>query len=189
MGDNLGRDALLGAMVASRRVELTLARAILDGQNDGTIRRQGKVQTDLPSPNEFAQDLAGHSGQPGLYALADGVTDAEFDTAIRLAYEDRNLSRANVFRKIVRQRIGEEPDMSKSDRPEVLRGTRRLDHNRMANELAITLEGAAQVARLIESSALDADSIEGWVASLSDSLRSLNRFHRQLKETTRAQGT
>src|SRR5262249_14426069 len=42
------------------------------------------------------------------YAMTDGVTDADFETALGQARSDRDLSRANVVRKI-RQRRGTPP--------------------------------------------------------------------------------
>lgn len=64
--------------------------------------------------------------------------------------------------------------------------THRHDSNRIVNEMVSTLEGLTFTLRLVEMNSLDAVDVEVWTASLSDSLRSLNRFHKQLKEWSSA---
>lgn len=62
---------------------------------------------------------------------------------------------------------------------------RKHDANRIVSETVGILDGAAFGVRLVELDQLDPTEIEGWVTSLSDSLKSLNSFTRQLKEMTR----
>lgn len=66
----------------------------------------------------------------------------------------------------------------------VVGGRRRVDSNRIVDETVGMLEGLAMGLDLVEYTALDANLIGGWVISLSSSLRSLNRLHKQLKETS-----
>lgn len=63
--------------------------------------------------------------------------------------------------------------------------TRRIDPNRVVNEAVIALEAAVMGLDLVEMDALDTDQVDGWVTSFNNSLRSLNRFAKQLKEMTR----
>lgn len=104
----LSKEIRLDAQEMVRRAEYALGKAIRRGQEDGVIathgggRRSTTGTPTLTSPSEFAtkQELsgAGH-GQPGIYALADSVPDAEdFDVALDAAREEGNLSRANVAR-------------------------------------------------------------------------------------------
>lgn len=58
------------------------------------------------------------------------------------------------------------------------------DSNRILDETVTTLEAVAMSLNVIEIDQLDADQAEHWVASLTDSIRSLNRFTKKLKETT-----
>lgn len=62
--------------------------------------------------------------------------------------------------------------------------THRIDPNRVVAEIVTSLEGTVMALDLVEVSQLDSPDVEDWVASLTDSLRSLNRFAKQLKETT-----
>lgn len=62
--------------------------------------------------------------------------------------------------------------------------TRNHDHDRIVNESVSTLEGVVMGLDLVNVGALDPDRIAGWATSLSNSLRSLNRFQKQLKEMT-----
>jgi hypothetical protein len=62
--------------------------------------------------------------------------------------------------------------------------TRRHDSNRILDETVTTLEAVAMSLNVIEIDQLDASQAEHWVASLTDSIRSLNRFTKKLKETT-----
>lgn len=62
--------------------------------------------------------------------------------------------------------------------------TKAHDSDRIINEMTFALEGCAFSLRLVNFEDLNPDNLEGWVVSLGDSLRSLNRFHKQLKETT-----
>lgn len=100
-----------------RRAERGLGVAIREGQARGEVIARGKnlrsetlAQYEevgdtnfLPRPViDFASkhELSGNrSGQPGIYALTDDVSDAEFADALADAKAEGNLSRANVARK------------------------------------------------------------------------------------------
>jgi hypothetical protein len=64
------------------------------------------------------------------------------------------------------------------------RSLRRIDSNRVVDETANALEGLVMAVGLIEVDALDPDRVGDWATSLSNSLRSLNRLAKQLKEMT-----
>lgn len=112
---NLSRGIQNDALEMVRRAERGLGLAIRKGQAEGTIRAHGQGAGRPPreittrpdaisSPYDFAKhtDLYGDgaAGGNGVYALADGVTDEQFDTAIDAAKDEGNLSRANVVRKV-----------------------------------------------------------------------------------------
>lgn len=77
----------------------------------------------------------------------------------------------------IAKRIGVEIHADK-----VVGKTRRHDSNRIVTETVIALEAAAMAVELVEADALDLDQVETWASSLSNSLRSLNRLAKQLKE-------
>lgn len=62
---------------------------------------------------------------------------------------------------------------------------RALDHNRVVDATVASVEAAAFGLDIIDFEAIDVTRVPGWIDSLSNSLRSLNRLHKQLKETIR----
>lgn len=78
--------------------------------------------------------------------------------------------------------IARENDIGLPD--DVIGKVRKIDSNRMVQETVTAVEGAAFGLSLIELDQLDPTELEGWVNSLSDSLKSLNSFNRKLKELT-----
>jgi ParB-like chromosome segregation protein Spo0J len=65
--------------------------------------------------------------------------------------------------------------------------SRTHDSNRIVEEAAITLEGLALSISLVEDATLDPARVEQWATSFESSLRSLNRFHKHMKEMARVQ--
>lgn len=63
--------------------------------------------------------------------------------------------------------------------------TRRIDSDRIVRETVHALEGLALGVQLVNPTALDPAEIDGWAASMTTSIRALNRLIKQLKETTR----
>jgi hypothetical protein len=107
----LPEGALLAATELARRAERCLGVAIRRGQEAGAIRgrHQGRVAgIGLPSPTDFARltELSPGGGQPGIYALTDGITDEAFEAAIKEAQAEGNLSRASVARKAAAHAAG-----------------------------------------------------------------------------------
>jgi hypothetical protein len=118
----LGQDAQLAAAEIVRRAERGIGVAIRRGQQDGQIAKRGdRGGRGAPgvhggNPGDARGD---HLGSPagffrngkeraGAYAMTDGVSDDDFEDALGQAKSDRDLSRANVVRKI-RQRRGTPP--------------------------------------------------------------------------------
>lgn len=102
----LGKDAELAATEIVRRAERRIGQLIREGQEAGAIRsratsaRKQPGDSGLISPTEIVpeHELGGNGG--GIYAMTDGVSDEEFEDAIDEAKAEKNLSRANVVRKI-----------------------------------------------------------------------------------------
>jgi hypothetical protein len=114
----LGQDAQLAAAEIVRRAERGIGVAIRRGQQDGQIARRGDrggrgapgVRGGYPGDarGDHLDSPAGFfrngKERADTYAMTDGVTDADFDDALEQARSDRDLSRANVVRKIRQQR-------------------------------------------------------------------------------------
>ena len=105
---DLSKDTVLEAQMQQRRWERALGAAIREGQDRGEIRGTGGDTSKtslgssaLPSPTEFAsnKELNGN-GKSGIYALTDGASDEQFESALTTARDEGNVSRANVVRKL-----------------------------------------------------------------------------------------
>lgn len=83
---------------------------------------------------------------------------------------------------VIAKRVGAEIHADK-----VVGKTRLHDSNRIVSEGLSTLEGVAMAFDLVEVTDLDVFQVEAWATSLSNSLRSLNRLAKQLKEMAHGQ--
>lgn len=61
--------------------------------------------------------------------------------------------------------------------------TRRLNSTSVVVNTATALEGLVSGVELIDFAALDVEEVRQWTASLTESMRTLNRFVKQIKET------
>lgn len=106
MQKQLGKDAELSAAELVRRAERCIGLGIRQGQAAGEIRKRGDatrgrvVDNNLVSPYEFVSKSELHNMQGGIMDVTDDVTDDQFEQAIDAAKAERNLSRANVIRKV-----------------------------------------------------------------------------------------
>jgi hypothetical protein len=114
----LGKDAQFAAAEIVRRAERGMGLAIRRGQQNGELAKRGdRGSRGAPrvhggNPGDRRGD---HLGSPGpffrhsderadAYAMADEVSDTEFEDLLGEAREEGNLSRANLVRKIRRRR-------------------------------------------------------------------------------------
>lgn len=119
----VSKECQMHAEVVVRRSERTLGLSIREGQSRGDIRRhgEGSHESQLPvdsrklSPSEFAKESELMGNGAGIYQLADDVTDEHFEEAIVRAQEERNVSRANVVRKVREAKSGTERQTEKWD--------------------------------------------------------------------------
>jgi hypothetical protein len=190
----LGKDAELAAAELVRRAEAGIGKAIRKGQEAGEIARPGAIGVgrrgdvkrgeDLLRPTEAAQ--VKHPSQlTPLYALGD-VTEDQLDAAIDEAKTECNLSQANVVRKVTGR-----PAASKSKRPEVLRGTRRINSRRV---IAATVDGYLNNAiptdlfAEIDLGELETHDLREWISSLSESARALRSLRTTLEKELSQRG-
>lgn len=116
---NLSKEIQLDAQEMVRRAEYALGKAIRKAQQAGTINRQGsdrrsRVYQTSDTAIRSVYDYASHShlygdgkaGGNGLLAAADYASPEEFDVALEDAKAEKNLSRANVVRKVKNRKLG-----------------------------------------------------------------------------------
>lgn len=187
----VSKEIQLDAEEMVRRTERALGVAIRRGQEEGVIRNKGQYprdgvsNADFPSPYSFApkSELAPGNHQAGVYDLTDDVSDDQFEEAITEAKAEGNLSRANVVRKVKGERAKPE-----GQRHEMLRKTRHIDPTRVIRETVATLDGLAMGVGLLHGdySGVDLDEAvaQEWATSLTNSLRTLNRLSKSIKEMT-----
>lgn len=106
----LGHDAELSATEIVRRAERCIGLAIRKGQEEGRIAKVGEVKRNLCNGGDVhIADIQTTAEATGLtrtqisheaYPLTDGIPDDTFEKALSVAKEERNLSRANVVRKV-----------------------------------------------------------------------------------------
>ncbi len=112
----------------------------------------------------------------------DGRADLIEELA-RQGYSSRQMpSRVGVSEEAIRQ-IARDYGIEIPGDKAILR-TRRIDSNRVAAQTVTALEGLVMGVELIDYAQIDPQGARQWAASLTDSLRVLNRFARQIKETT-----
>ena len=185
----LGKDAELNAAEIVRRAERGLGLAIRKGQAEGTIRVPGVRETKAnqygksaaandvgsSSPSEFFQN---DSEREGSYAVTDDVPTEQFEQAIAAARDEKNLSRANVVRK-----VKGEPTPKPADRSEWHYRTERINADRVINEAINLLEGVASALAHIKDDlpSIEKDKRLAWSEALREPLAVINRFKKELK--------
>lgn len=192
----------IDATAMVRRAERSLGVAIRDGQERGEIEtkseasiratatrevNQGRLDRnsftnsipDKPRPTDYAKahELSGSDKQPGIYMMTDSATDSEFDAALEAAKEERNLSRANVVRKIKEAKGEAEPITIKPGRPAKLNTAKTMER------LTDSLWGARQSLQTITAVDADLDQIQvaAWIKELGQTSAELNRIKNLLK--------
>lgn len=119
MQKQLGKDAELSAAEIVLRAERGIGMAIRRGQETGEIRRNGRPgptfhqgESLKPSPTDFVSRGTLYGSSPekaGIYDMTDDVPAEDFEEAIEEARDEKNLTRANVVRKIRSRSHPEEP--------------------------------------------------------------------------------
>lgn len=147
----------LDAVEMVRRAERSLAVAIRKGQDAGEIERHdearsraGKVARGThqdgddilmkAKPTDFAKSYELSHSNGGLYDLADGVSDEQFEEALAVAKEEGNLSRANVVRKVTELSTFREQQDEKWERVADL-ANQGYASSQIAREIGMTEKG------------------------------------------------
>lgn len=149
-----------------------------------------------PEPEEFEKALAEAREEGNLSRANVGrkvkkqtsthqTRDQRADLIADLAaqgYSSRQMpAKVGVAEESVRQ-IARDYDIEiPADR--AIRKTRRINSTEVAAKTVTALEGLVMGVELIDYDAIDPRDASQWAESLTDSLRVLNRFARQIKET------
>lgn len=187
----LGKDAELAARELVNRAVRGLALAIRKGQDEGRYFTPGQTewrpgQADHQVTRVPRDVFSSTKERADAYAMVDGVSDENFETALKEAKEEGDLSRANVVRKVTQR-----APTSRSKRPELLRRTRRIDSRRV---IAATVDTAAanvigkDLFAEIDLSELETQDLEEWISSLSESIRALTSLKTTLKKELSQRG-
>jgi hypothetical protein len=145
--------------------------AIEDAKADGNLSRANVIRKVKGEP---AQRLSGEKRLDVIRERAGGGRTS-FQIADEIGHNPeyiRQLARENDI-EIPADRL-----MSRGA------GNRRLDSNRIAREAVLAMDGVATTLRLINYDDLDVAEATEWATSLTDSIRALNRFAKQIKEMT-----
>lgn len=182
MSKQLGRDAELSAAEIVRRAERGLAILVRRGQGKGEINKVGTPirsvgsNSGAASPDDY---FSAPRERTESYAMADGVADEEFETAIAEAKEEGNLSRSNVVRKVSKK----EKPVGQSTRFQIPTAS---GQRRALTAACTTLSGLAHGLRQVEDLHPDITSEEAaqWVGDLSEARLAIERVIKRLKERT-----
>lgn len=166
----LSEDIQLDALEMVRRSDRALGVAIRQGQFAGEIVRNGQIggtgrsepgtrssaPDDLASPTEF---FTNSQERTETYALTDGVSDEQFESALAEAKEEGNLSRANVVRKVTQISSYKEQQEEKWERVEVLANS-GLTSPQIAREVGMS-EGGLRKGAATRGIEFPADHVVG----------------------------
>lgn len=181
----LGQEIELDAAEIVRRAERGIGVAIRNGQAAGEIetrveaasragrQRFGAAESLKPRPHDYGTK----DELTTVYALTDGVDEPLFEEGLTEAKAEGNLSRANVVRKIK----GTAPVTT--GRPEVLRGRRRIDPNRVIEQTVLGANpNPGGVLGEVDFTALDASRMDAWITILASHIKGLRALKTQLEQ-------
>lgn len=195
----LGKDAELAAAELVRRAERGIGVAIRKGQEAGEIAGRGSVGgypppggksgtapeglrgADLQRPTDFVDE---GELRNRVYPLTR-ASDEQFESALAEAKAEGNLSGKNVIRKVTGK------PKPKGRRPEVLRGTRRIDSHRViAATVETYLNNAIPPDLLaeVDFGELDTHDLREWISSLSESAKALRSLRSTLEKELSQRG-
>ena len=181
----------IDATAMVRRAERSLGVSIREGQAAGTVATVAAAARErelkkhegasnfraLPRPSDYATPAELNAAQNGINAMTDDVTDAEFEAALDTAKEEKNLTRANVVRKIKEAKGESEPKPPKQPKQTKLNTPKTMER------LTDSLWGLRQTLQTITAvdAELDQDQVSAWIKELSSTTNELNRIKNLLK--------
>jgi len=180
-----------------RRAERGLGVAIREGQARGEIQcrtdnrhtlRDGDTTSYKPSPSDFAdKSELSVSGNLGIYAMTDGVTDEQFEEAISEARAEGNLSRANVARKSKAKAhpLVEPEPAAPQEPPKKVRKTAAA--RRVIENLAIDINSLVFVINETNPQEVDAELHKSDIADIRAGLGVIQKFLKEIQKERKEQ--
>lgn len=168
----MSKEAQELAVEAVRRAEWALGRAIRKGQEEGTVRtqsdndRDASVPSTKASPSDFASDLELYDRpsqrKAGILTIGEASPE-EFDAAIEEAKAEGNLSRANVARKVKREKPAEAKLSGRAAKADLLRDLAAKGYTSAQMQKPLDYSTSAQVRELAREYDIDipADRVRG----------------------------
>lgn len=189
----VSKDIVLDAQVQQRRWEIALGDSIRDGQSRGEIgaRRDNRYTmatttsdrvVEKASPYDFAKpsELQGVRNDGGIYAMVDGTSHTERESALSAARAEGNVSRANVVRKI-REAKGTSPVPEPTRKGDPKRAKKQIDTLR---RLVNSLEGTQVILDDFTHAGLDPaitdEEANEIIAGLDTFVRAIGRVKKSL---------
>lgn len=197
---DISKDLVLDSQVQQRRWERALGVAIRDGQERGDIATQGSnagpqgdywqtrngervlIRGSVRESNAISPKTFFSNGTDAVqtYAVTDGVTDAEFDSALADAREDGGPSRANVVRKI-KEAKGTAPAPEPTRTGDAKRAAKQVaTFNRIINTLEANTMVIDELIRAGLDPAITDDEASRIVAGLEAFARATARVKKSL---------
>lgn len=156
--------------IGEAKAEGNLSRANLVRKTRQRRTRPAASQERVPDPGDRSSEAATRRVELIRRWAAQGCSSRQI--------ADLLGKRDDAVRQLAREHGVEIPA------DQVVGRTRRLNSNRIVRETVAALEGLAMGAGLITPAELDTAQIPAWTASLTDSIRALNRLVKTMKEIT-----
>jgi len=159
-------DDVFEAAVAEARAEENLSRANVVRK----VQQAKPASAPAPAPGKVDKSRVGVAQREDEIRSLAAAGHTTPQIAAKLGVTEDAVAR-------IASRIGVQTASS------VLGRVRRVDSNRVVEETVAGADALIFGLDLIDFTELDPECLQRWVDSLSNSLRSLNRLHKQLKET------
>jgi hypothetical protein len=151
-----------------------------DEEFDSAIAK-AKAEANLSRAN-VVRKVKGQTATPQKRAAADPQRLERIQTLASKGWTSAQIAREIGNSEDYVRQLARDNDVDIAADKIVGKGTRRIDSNQVAAEIVATLEGLALPMRLVNFTDLDAAQATEWANSLTESIRALNRFAKQMKE-------
>lgn len=205
---DVSKDAVLNAQVLQRRAERGLGLAIRAGQEAGEITSAGTGGTGaqasytqirngkevlisaskksvpdrlLARPTDFASHAQLAGAESGIYAMSDTGTEEDFTRALGEARAEKNVSRANVVRKL-------KAAAAPVEKPVVMKAPSRAEQtaitksNDILDRVSLAIEVNAQAVDHINVDHITKEQAVEALERFTTALPILNKLSRELKK-------
>ena len=195
---HLGKALQLDATEFVRRTERALGIAIRQGQECGEILSRGEaefrgnqfakgdiVSSGKKSPTDFASKDELATGKNGIYAITDGVTDEQFESALQAARAEGKLTRANLVRNLKLAQGGQdtnEPPLEPQPTPEPKRRLTKHDSTEMLANISGMLNGIVEALPFIDPADIDYAANKAVITNIGAAMAKIRALLKGIKK-------